>query len=263
MERVRRNLAEMIGTWAIVFLGTGSAVIAKEYIGFFGVAFVFGFTVTAMVASLGSISGGHFNPAISLAALLDRRISLIEFVNYLISQIVGAILASFTLLQIVSGKIVYLENKIDIVKNVGLGQNGFGKQFIEGYNYRSAFITEMVLTAILCLVVLIATSKINKIHTAVSSVAIGFTVLVAHMLSIPVTGTSINPARSIGPALIVRGQALKDLPLFIIAPLVGAVLSVIIWRILFNSGNSITFKKVKKEIVVDEESDKQQVTPEK
>ena len=218
--------AELIGTFILVLIGCGSAVIAGSYIGFLGIALAFGLTVMAMVYAIGGISGCHINPAITLAMLTAGKIKLNDAIGYVISQCIGAILASAVLLLILNGNPGY-----SLAAN-GLGQNGYGPNYIGGYSMVSALITEVVMTMIFLLVIFGATSK--KAPAGFAGIAIGIALVIIHLVSIPITGTSVNPARSLGPALIAGGQALAQLPLFIIAPCIGAVLAAIIWGSVLN-----------------------------
>ena len=248
MDKLRKGLTELLGTFILVLFGTGSYVIAKEYIGFFGVALVFGFTILFLILTFAKISGGHFNPAVSFTQLLSRQITPLEFIYYVVSQCAGAILASTTLFAIVSQRNVFLNNdSLKVVDTLGLGQNGYGKEFLDSYSYLGAFSIELILTTVLCLVIL----NLNK-EKAIErkAFAIGLTVLVAHLISMPITGTSINPARSLGPALLVGGDALKNLPVFIIAPMLGAIVAYLIWYIIFDEKNK---KVVEKETIAVEE----------
>ena len=216
---MKKYIAEMIGTMVLVLMGCGSAVIAGgaaeavgSGVGTLGVAIAFGLSVVAMAYAIGGISGCHINPAITLGVLLAGRIKANEAVLYMIFQVIGALLGSFILLSISSG----------------MGLSGYGaNSFAEG-NLIPAFIAETVFTFIFVLVVLGAKSK--KSPEGFGGLAIGLTLVLIHIVCIPITGTSVNPARSIGPALVGGGIALTQLWLFIVAPFIGAAISAIVWK---------------------------------
>lgn len=213
--------AEMIGTFVLVLIGCGSAVVAGSQIGFLGISLAFGFAVLAMVYAIGGISGCHINPAITIAMLVAGKIKLNDAVGYVLAQCVGAIAASAVLLLIMSGNPSY-----SLAVN-GLGQNGYGPGYNGGYSIVSAFVAEVVLTMIFLLVVFGATSK--SAPSGFAGIAIGISLVFIHLVGIPITGTSVNPARSLGPALIVGGNALAQLPVFIVAPIIGGILAALIW----------------------------------
>jgi aquaporin Z len=213
--------AELIGTFVLVLIGCGSAVIAGGQIGYLGISLAFGFAVLSMVYAIGGISGCHINPAITVAMLVAGKIKLNDAVWYVLSQCIGAILASSVLLLIMSGSPNY-----SLAVN-GLGQNGYGPGYLGGYSIVSAFVAEVVLTMIFLLVVFGATSK--GAPSGFAGIAIGIALVFIHLVGIPITGTSVNPARSLGPALIVGGNALAQLPVFLIAPFIGGILAALIW----------------------------------
>ncbi|MEO0019203.1 MAG: aquaporin Z [candidate division WOR-3 bacterium] len=220
----RRWLAELIGTFCLVFIGCGSAVIAGSHIGFAGISLAFGLAVLAMVYAIGPISGCHINPAISVAMLVAGKQKFTETIAYIIAQCIGAILGAIVLFAIASTLPDY-----SLSVN-GLGQNGFGAHSPGGYSLVAALDAEVILTTLFVLVVLGATSE--KAPAGFAGVAIGLALTFIHLVGIPITGTSVNPARSLGPALIVGGPALQQVWLFILAPLVGGVLAALIWRLL-------------------------------
>jgi aquaporin Z len=222
MNENKKYFAELVGTFALVFIGCGSAVIAGDKIGFLGISFAFGMTVLAMVYCIGGISGCHINPAITIAMLVAKKIKLTEAIPYVFSQFVGAALASAVLLVILSGRPNY---STDVN---GLGQNGWGPGYIGEYSMASAFIAEVVLTALFLLVIFGATS--NRAPAGFAGIAIGLSLVVIHLIGIPITGTSVNPARSFGPALLVGGQALSQLWLFLVAPTLGGIIAALLWR---------------------------------
>ncbi len=221
---MKKYFAEFFGTFVLVFIGTGSAVIAGGEIGVLGIAFAFGIAVLTMVYAIGPISGCHINPAITLSMLFAGKIGAKDSLFYILSQIFGAIVGSGVLYLIASGQEGY-DLTID-----GLGQNGWGLGYLGEYSMTAAFITEVVLTAIFLLVIFGATSA--KANAKFAGIAIGFALIMIHIVGIQITGTSVNPARSIGPALFVGGNALNQLWLFIVAPVIGGLLGAVIYKYL-------------------------------
>jgi aquaporin Z len=225
MNDMKKYLAELLGTFVLVFMGTGSAVVAGKYIGFLGISLAFGISVLVMVYAIGHISGCHINPAITIAMLLNGKISARDAVIYIIVQSIGAVIASVLLLNIMAGFPGY-----DLAAN-GLGQNGYGAASPAGFSLASGFIAEIVLTFIFLIVIFGSTSK--NAPSGFAGIPIGFTLSIIHMVGIPITGTSVNPARSLGPALVAGGTALSQLWVFIIAPIIGAVFAALVWKYLF------------------------------
>ena len=217
--------AELVGTFVLVFIGCGSAVIAGDFIGFAGISFAFGLSVLAMVYAIGKISGCHINPAISVAMLVAGKMKWQDTVMYVIFQCIGAIIAAAILLAIATGLPGYS------VAAQGLGQNGFDALSPGGYSMIACLIAEIVLTFIFLLVVFGSTSKEAPVGFA--GAAIGLSLAFIHLVGIPITGTSVNPARSLGPALFAGGAALSQLWLFWVAPLIGGILAALLWRYLF------------------------------
>jgi aquaporin Z len=221
--------AEFFGTMVLVLMGCGSAVIAGANgttgVGILGIAFAFGLSVVAMAYAIGHISGCHINPAISIGMVVAGRMQAKEAGIYIIAQILGAIAGAGLLFLIASGKDGYM-----VVAN-GLGQNGYATASPGGYNLLSGFIAETVFTFIFLLVIFGSTSTKN-IHGGFAGLAIGLSLVLIHIVGIPITGVSVNPARSIGPALLVGGTAISQLWLFILAPILGSVLSAVVWRYL-------------------------------
>lgn len=238
----KKYIAEMIGTFVLVLIGCGSAVIAGEQIGFLGISFAFGLAVLAMVYAIGPISGCHINPAITIAMLIGGKIKSRDAIAYIVVQIVGAIIAAGVLWGIASGLDGY-----ELSEN-GLGQNFFGQETVTetmtilgqevtteittGYTLAAAFAAEVVLTFIFLLVVFGATSE--KAPKGFAGLAIGLALTFIHIVGIPITGTSVNPARSIGPAVFVGNDALSELWLFIVAPVIGAVIAAVVWRFILS-----------------------------
>jgi len=221
----KKYAAELIGTAALVLIGCGSAVIAGHYIGNVGIALAFGLTVLAMVYAVGNISGCHINPAITVAMLVAGKIKGKDAILYIISQCIGAIIGAGILLAIAKGLPGY-----STALN-GLGQNGYGANFHDGYSMAACFVAELVLTALFLFVIFGSTSE--KAPKGFAGISIGFTLVLIHLVAIPITGTSVNPARSLGPAVFVGGDALPQLWLFWVAPLVGGILAAIIWKYAF------------------------------
>jgi aquaporin Z len=230
MSDTNKYLAELLGTFVLVFIGCGSAVVAGKEVGFLGISLAFGIAVLVMVYAIGPISGCHINPAITIAMLVNGKINGKDAGVYIICQCIGAILASVLLFAIMSGLPAY-----NIATN-GLGQNGYGIASPGGFPLMSALIAEVILTFIFLMVIFGATSKAAPAGFA--GLAIGLSLAMIHIVGIPLTGTSVNPARSLGPALIVGGTALSQLWLFIIAPIIGAVLAAFVWKYLLEESAS-------------------------
>jgi aquaporin Z len=230
MNLPRKALAEALGTLWLVFGGCGSAVFAAIFlvgdtstgIGFLGVALAFGLTVVTGAYAFGHISGGHFNPAITLGVLAARRIDVPQAVVYIVAQLVGAIVAAALVLLIAEGTDAY---SLDIN---GLASNGYGDHSPGGYDWSSAFVAETVLTFFFLLIILGVTGR--DALAAFAPLAIGLALTLIHLISIPITNTSVNPARSTGPAIFEAGWALEQLWLFWVAPILGGVLAGLVHR---------------------------------
>jgi aquaporin Z len=222
---IRKLLAEFLGTFWLVFGGCGSAVLAAGFpqlgIGFAGVALAFGLTVLTGAYAFGPVSGGHFNPAVSFGLAIAGRFSWREFIPYVVVQVLGATAAAGVLYLIASGK-------ADFSLSGGFASNGYGEHSPGGYNLPAAFLIEVVLTAFFLLVILGATEK--RVPAGFAPIAIGLALTLIHLISIPVTNTSVNPARSTGQALFVGGWALGQLWVFWAAPLVGGLIGGLIHR---------------------------------
>lgn len=229
---MRKLAAEFIGTFWLVFGGCGSAVLAAAFpdvgIGLLGVGLAFGLTVLTMAYTVGHISGAHFNPAVTLGLWAGGRFPLTDVIPYWIAQVAGAVVAAAVLLYIASGAPGY-----DIATN-GLAQNGYGVASPGHYSLAAGLVCEVVLTAAFLLVILGATDK--RAPAGFAPIAIGLALTLIHLVSIPVTNTSVNPARSTGPALLVGGLALQQLWLFWSAPLLGGMLGGLAYRTLFEEG---------------------------
>ena len=225
MSIVKRCAAELLGTFWLVFGGCGSAVLAAKFpevgIGLVGVSLAFGLSVVTMAYAVGYITGGHFNPAVSFGIFAAGRTKAADLAPYIISQVIGGILAAWALAAIASG------NGTDPVAG-GLAANGFGDHSPGGYNQTTAFVTEVLMTFFFLLVILGTTSE--DAPRGFAPLAVGLTLTLIHLVSIPITNTSVNPARSTGPAVIVGGWALDQLWLFWVAPILGAVLAGGFWR---------------------------------
>jgi aquaporin Z len=230
MSDMQKYLAELIGTFVLVFFGTGAAVVAGKSIGYLGISLAFGIAVLVMVYAIGSLSGCHINPAITIAMLVNGKISGKDAGGYIISQCIGAIIASAVLFAIMTGNPAYT------LATDGLGQNGYGIASPGGFSMVSALFAEVVLTFIFLMVIFGATSKAAPAGFA--GIAIGLSLTTVHLVGIPITGTSVNPARSLGPALFAGTTALSQLWLFIVAPIIGAVIAALVWKYLFEEGAS-------------------------
>ena len=225
MSLTKRVSAEFIGTFWLVFGGCGSAVLAAAFpnvgIGFLGVALAFGLTVLTMAYAIGHISGCHLNPAVSVGLVTGKRFSPRELLPYIAAQVIGGIAGAGVLCVIASGKPGF--NLSD-----GLAANGYGAHSPGGYSLLAGGIAEVLLTFMFLMIILGATDK--RAPHGLAPIAIGFGLTLIHLISIPVTNTSVNPARSTGPAVFVGGWALSQLWLFWVAPIVGAALAGLVYR---------------------------------
>ena len=222
---VKKYIAEMIGTFVLVLIGCGTAVFSGLNVaGVVGISFAFGLPLLAMVYAIGGISGCHINPAVSISMLALGKIRAKDAVFYIVAQCIGAIAAAATLYAIAIGNTQYS------LASSGLGENGYGEASPAGFSMMSAFIAEMLLTFIFVLVIHGSTSE--KAPKGFAGVSIGLSLVFIHLLGIPITGTSVNPARSLGPAVIAGGTALSQLWLFWVAPIIGALLAAVVWRLI-------------------------------
>ena len=221
---VKKYAAELTGTFVLVLMGCGSAVLAGSAIGYVGISFAFGLSVLAMVYAIGGISGCHINPAVSISMLAAGKLSVKDAVGYVAAQCGGAIIGAGVLYWIATGNPEY------ILASNGLGQNGYDFASPSGFSMASAFVAEVVLTFIFLLVIHGSTSE--KAPKGFAGISIGLSLVLIHLVGIPVTGTSVNPARSLGPAIIVGGTALNQLWLFWVAPIIGGLLAAAVWKIL-------------------------------
>jgi aquaporin Z len=224
---MNKYLAEFIGTFWLVFGGCGSAIFAAAFpelgIGFLGVALAFGLTVLTGAFALGHISGGHFNPAVSVGLWVGGRFDTKDLIPYVVSQVVGAVLAAWVLYLIVKGQAGFAGTG-------GFATNGYAELSPGKYSLISALMIEIVLTAMFLIVIMGATDK--RAPAGFAPIAIGLALTLIHLISIPVTNTSVNPARSTGVAIFAETAALSQLWLFWVAPIVGAIIGAIIYKIL-------------------------------
>lgn len=214
---IKKFSAELIGTLVLVLFGCGAAVLAGPEVGQLGIALAFGFAIVAMAYGIGPISGCHVNPAVSLATFVAGRMSAKDMVVYWIAQFIGAVIGAFILAMIAKTGMA------------SLGQNGWGPGYLGEYSLQAAALFEVVMTAIFVIVILGVTGA--RGHGAFAGVAIGITLAVIHIVGIQVTGVSVNPARSFGPAVLAGGQALSQVWLFFVAPAVGAVIGALLFRL--------------------------------
>lgn len=225
----RRCFAELFGTFWLVFGGCGSAVLAAGFpqlgIGFVGVSLAFGLTVLTMAYALGSVSGGHFNPAVTLGLVVGRRFPLRDLPVYIASQVAGAVLGAGVLYVIASGKPGFSTAG-------GFASNGYGLHSPGGYSLVACLVAEVVLTMFFLLIIMGSTDR--RVPNGFAPIAIGLGLTLIHLISIPVTNTSVNPARSTGQALFVGGWAVQQLWLFWLAPLVGGALGGLLYEGLFS-----------------------------
>lgn len=225
---MKKYLCEFIGTAVLVLFGCGSAAIAGGTLGTLGIALAFGLSIVAMAYVIGDISGCHINPAVSLAMLINKKITVKDFAFYVVAQVLGAIAGIGILYAIMacSGLDVAIE---------GLGANGFDANSAVGLNMFGAVIVEIVLTFVFIYTILGVTSDSSK--SSIAGIVIGLTLAFVHIMGIPLTGTSVNPARSLAPALFLGGEALVQVWVFIVSPLIGSALAAIVFKFL-NKENS-------------------------
>ncbi|MEN1935042.1 aquaporin [Paenibacillus sp. 102] len=218
---LKKGIAEFIGTFVLVLFGTGTAVLGGgiEGIGILGIAMAFGLSIVAMAYSIGTISGCHINPAVSIAMFINERMNAKELGCYLLAQVLGGLLGTTTLVTILKSANMSLDN---------LGQNGFGKLGLSG-----SFLVEFILTFVFILVIISVTGK--KGNAQFAGLVIGFTLVLVHLLGIPLTGTSVNPARSLAPALFAGGEAVSQLWVFIVAPILGGIVAAIVGKFVLNT----------------------------
>jgi MIP family channel proteins len=215
----RRLGAEFLGTFVLVFVGCGAAILdhGNKGIDYLGVAVAFGVAVMVMVYAVGAVSGGHFNPAVTVGLAMARRFPWRDVVAYIVTQVIAAIVASLVLLGVAHGQ------KGFSAKASGFASNGYGAHSPAGYSLGAVLLVEIVLTAIFLYVIIGATDV--RAPAGFAGLAIGFTLMIIHLVAIPVSNTSVNPARSTGPAIIQHGWAAGQLWMFWVAPLIGALIA--------------------------------------
>jgi aquaporin Z len=232
----RSLFAELLGTAALVFFAVGTATLSFGFkmtgtstsAGVVTTALAFGLVLMVLVYAIGPVSGCHVNPAVTIAFLVARRIALRDAIGYWAAQFVGAIAGAAALYGVVSSTPHYSTS------TVGLGTDGFGKHSMIGLDATGAFVAEVVLTALFVFVILAVTRRAS--NATVAGLVIGFSLALVHLVGIPLDGTSVNPARSLGPAVFVGGAALSQLWLFIVAPLVGGVIAAVLYMALYPKG---------------------------
>ncbi len=231
----KRLTAEFLGTFVLVFGGCGTAVLASGVpdvgVGYLGVAFAFGLTVLTMAYAVGHISGGHFNPAISLGLALAKRFKMADLLPYIVIQVVAAIVAAAALFVVANGVDGFS------AKASGFATNGYGDRSPQGYDLLAVIVIEVVLTAVFLYVILGATD--TRAPKGFAPIAIGLSLTLIHLISIPVSNTSVNPARSTGPALFAGADAIGQLWVFWLAPLVGGAIAGLTYVYMFGKGEDV------------------------
>ncbi len=229
MNSMKKYLAEGLGTFALVLFGCGAASIAgvaatgPSGIGLLGISLAFGLAVVAMAYTIGPVSGCHINPAISISMLVAGKLSVKDTVGYVLSQCIGAIIAAGVLYVLATGSSHF------VMGEWALGSNGWGEGYLGEYSTQAAFIAEFVFTFLFLMVIYGSTS--SKASPQMAGLAIGLSLVLIHLVVIPITGTSVNPARSLGPAIFAGGMALQQLWLFIVAPIAGGVFAAIVRKV--------------------------------
>ena len=220
---MKRYIAELLGTMVLVLFGCGSAAIAGPILGNLGIAFAFGLSIVAMAYVIGDISGCHINPAVSIGMWIDGRMDEKDLILYILFQCIGAIIGIGLLAIIINSS-----PSLGGYYLTGLGQNGFGTASSVGINIYGAIIVEIILTFVFVFTVL-GVTKSEK-YSSIAGIVIGLTLAFVHIFGIPLTGTSVNPARSLAPALFIGGQALQQVWVFILAPIIGAVIAGLVYK---------------------------------
>jgi aquaporin Z len=236
---MNRYIAEFLGTFVLVFASCGSAVLAGDKIGFLGVALAFGLSLLAMVYAIGPISGCHINPAVTVGIVMSKKMDAKYAAGYIVAQILGAIVAAGLLLLIVKGAPGGYDPSV-----AGFAANGYGDHSPGRYSLLSAFLVEIVLTFFLVFTVLGATDI--RAPVGFAGISIGFVLTLVHLVGIPVTNTSVNPARSIGPAIFVGGWALTQLWVFIVAPVIGAVIAAAVYAVTHRPAVKISVREAER-----------------
>ncbi|WP_323382562.1 aquaporin Z [Myxococcus dinghuensis] len=240
-DAMKKYAAEFVGTFVLVLGGVGAAVLAGDRIGFLGISLAFGLSLLAMVYVIGPISGCHVNPAVTLGLLLTGKMESKHAPGYMLAQCLGAIVGAGVVLLIAKGGPGGYQATIS-----GLASNGYGAASPEGFNAGAAFLTEVALTFLLVLTVLGATDA--RAPVGFAGLAIGLVLALIHLVGIPVTNTSVNPARSLGPALFAGGTALRQLWLFIVAPLLGGAFAAAVYRTLFRPAVEISARTAERSL---------------
>jgi aquaporin Z len=250
---MKKYFAEFLGTFVLVFGGVGSAVLAGTKIGFAGIALAFGLSLLAMVYTIGPVSGCHINPAVTFGVFLARKIGAKDAVGYVIAQILGAILAAALVLFIATGEPAGYD-----AAQSGLAANGYGLHSPGQYSVAACFLAEVILTMFLVVTVLGSTDV--KAPVGFAGLAIGLVLTLIHLVGIPITNTSVNPARSIGPAIFVGGWAVQQLWLFIVAPLIGGAIAALAYR-GFRMSEVIITTRQSEQALASEQSERRGATP--
>ncbi|MBQ8997704.1 MAG: aquaporin [Clostridium sp.] len=222
---MRRYISELIGSFIFILIGCGSRVFGGNQVGVLAEAIAFGFTFIAMVYAIGNISGGHINPAVSLAMYMTNKLSLRDFFYYILSQFIGGILAIAILVSMIN-----LSGEIETVKQIGLAQNGYAEASSIGISFLGALLIEFILTFVYIIATLGVLAYDKTSH--LGGIVIGFTLIGIYIIDIPLTGGGINPARSLAPAVFLGGTALRQVWLFIIAPFAGAAGASVFWNFI-------------------------------
>ena len=259
MSDLKKYIAEFVGTFVLVLFGCGSAVAANALYTVQGlqvplafttltIAVAFGLCIVAMAYSIGNVSGCHINPAVSIGCFVAGRMTIKDLVGYIVAQFAGGLAGAFILSVIIKSR-------------VALGQNGYGESSALGINAATAVIVEIILTFVFVMVILCVTSKPE--NSSVAGLVIGLTLTLIHIFGIPFTGTSVNPARSFGPAVLVGGDTLKQLPVFIIAPVIGAVAASLFYTFVLKSSDQEDADEGEKNETEEEDTGSEQTdTPE-
>jgi aquaporin Z len=224
MDNIKKYIAEFLGTAMLVVFGCGSACTNGFGIGYVGIALAFGLIIVAMAYSFGNISGCHVNPAVSIGMLINGRITFVDFVGYILAQFLGGIVGAGLLSYMTKG----LTNPDS--SPLGLGTNGYGDLSAMNITATQALVVEIVLTFMFVFAVLGATSR--REYTSTAGLVIGFSLTVVHLLGLPFTGTSVNPARSFGPALLTGGEAFNQVGIFILGPVIGAIIAGVVFKLI-------------------------------
>lgn len=228
---MKKYVAEFFGTAILVFFGCGVAVVCggftgglgEGYLGVVAIALAFGLAIVAGAYGIAQISGCHVNPAVSLSMLILGKMNVKDFIGYVVAQVIGGLAGA--------GLLFFIKSQTTVLTGAGLGQNGFGEASGVGLGMAGALVVEVVLTFVFVFVIIVVTAKAET--AAVAGIVIGLTLTFVHLIGIPLTGTSVNPARSLGPAIFEGGLALEQVWVFIVAPLVGAVLAALVYKLIY------------------------------